>query len=109
VSKFYQAKVQAADWVFETIVELPDDLPLKPRARFEDIAQACAGKAILKRWRELYPDGRHLNLQFFVQVLPDNSGEPTSGRGPYRFDYGIKAWIVDAPFSWGALSLRPKY
>jgi hypothetical protein len=106
MSKFYKVTARAADAVIETIVELPDDLPRKPESHFENTAQACAQEAILKTWQEINPDNQQLNLNFSVQLLPENSSEPLSGLGPYRFEFGIKVWIVNAPLSWGAFGRR---
>jgi hypothetical protein len=109
MSKFYKVTARAADAAIETIVELPDDLPRKPESHFENTAQACAQEAILKRWQEINPDGQHLNLNFSIQLLLNNTGVPVSGLGPYRFEFGIKVWIVNAPLSWGAFGPRPSY
>lgn len=78
MSKFYKVTARAADSAIETIVELPDNLPRKPASHFENAAQACAQEAILKRWQEINPDGQHLNLNFSVQLLLDNTGEPVA-------------------------------
>jgi hypothetical protein len=108
MSKFYKVTAREADAIIETIVELPDDLPRRPEAHFENTAQACAQETILKRWQEVNPDNQRLNLNFSVQLLPDYNGGPVSGLAPYRFEYGIKVWIVNAPLSWGAFGPRPK-
>lgn len=108
MSKFYKVTARGADAIIETIVGLPDDLPRRPQAHFENTAQACAQEAILKKWQEINPDNQRLNLNFSVQLLPDNNGEPVSGLGPYQFEFGIKVWIVSAPFSWGGSGPRSK-
>ena len=108
MSKFYKVTARAADAVIETRVELPDDLPRKPESHFENTAQACAQETILKRWQEVDPDSQHLNLNFTVQLLPDDTGEAVSGLGPFQFEFGIKVWIVNAPSSWGAPGPQPQ-
>ena len=108
MSKVYRVTAVAADATLETIVEFPDGV-VWSESRFEREAKAFAKQAILKRWRELYPDGpMDLNLDLSAEFLP-GAGEENSGLGPYRLGPGTRVWITNAPFSWGAFGPRPTY
>lgn len=111
MSKVYQVTAAAADATLETTVEFPEDLAWS-ESRFESEAKAFAKQAILKRWREICPNGPvDLHLDLSVQRLADTDAENITypGLGPYRFGLGIKVWITNAPFSWGAFGPRPSY
>jgi hypothetical protein len=108
MTKVYQVMAAAADATLETTVEFLDDLAWS-ESRFESEAKAFAKQAILKRWQELYPNGpADLTLDLSAQFLPGASVE-NRGLGPYRLGPGIRVWIVNAPFSWGAFGPRPTY
>jgi hypothetical protein len=108
MSKVYQVTAAAADATLETIVELPDGISL-PESRLEGQAKAFAKQAILKRWRELYPNGpADLDLDLSVQFLPGD-GLENRGLGPYRLGLRVQVWITNAPNSWGWGGPRPRY
>jgi hypothetical protein len=108
MSKVYQVTAAAEDTTLETVVEFPDGIEL-PESRFESEAKAFAKQAILKRWREVCPNGStDLNLDLSVQFLP-GAGVENRGLGPYRLGLGVQVWITNGPNSWGWGGPRPTY
>jgi hypothetical protein len=108
MSKLYQVTAAAEDTTLETIVEFPDGIAL-PESRLESQAKAFAKQAILKRWRELYPNGpADLKLNLSVQFVP-GAGVENRGLGPYRLGLGVQVWITNGPNSWGWAGPRPAY
>jgi hypothetical protein len=102
--KVYQVKARATDVTLETIVEVADS-SAHTQLDFEAQARSFAYEAILRRWRELYPEGSlDLVLDLSVQRLPDTETESVyPGLGPYHLGAGVRVWITDAPLSWGGL------
>jgi hypothetical protein len=108
MSKVYQVTAAAADATLATIVEFPDGLAWS-ESRCESEAKAFAKQAILKRWREIYPNGpADLSLDLSVQFSP-GAGVENRGLGPYRLGPGIRVWITNGPNSWGWGGPRPTY
>ena len=60
-------------------------------------------QAILKRWRELSPQGSVDPVQdLSVQRLPDTAENGSyPGLGAYCLGQGVQVWITQAPNSWG--------
>jgi hypothetical protein len=102
--KVYQVKARATDVTIETVVEVVDSRA-QTQLGFEAQARSFAYEAILRRWRELCPEGSlDLVLDLSVQRLPDTETESVyPGLGPYRLGAGVRVWITDAPRSWGGL------
>ena len=111
MSRVYQVTARAADATIETIVEFGKGQTWTESA-FEMQAKAFARQAITRRWRELYPQGSvDLNLDFSVQRLVDTDTENGTypGLGPYDLGSYVRAWITNAPLSWGMFGPRPSY
>jgi hypothetical protein len=102
--KVYQVKARATDVTIETVVEVADS-SAQTQLGSEAQARSFAYEAILRRWRELYPEGSlDLVLDLSVQRLPDTETESVyPGLCPYRLGAGVRVWITDAPRSWGGL------
>jgi hypothetical protein len=112
MSTVYQVRVEVERDPVETVIEFGTGhamnmLPLEKQA------QSFAAQPIIKRWREQHPLGSvdpRLTL-LSVWRLPDTETENVRhpGLGPYQLAEHVRAWITNAPNSWGMLGPRPKY
>jgi hypothetical protein len=107
--KVYRVTARSADATIETVVEFAGSRA-QTQLGFQAQARSFAYEAISRRWRELYPHGSvELPLDLSVQRLPDTDTESVyPGLGPYDLGRDVRAWITDAPPSWGGLP-RPNY